>query len=74
MKLKNALRFLSEKYKEPSICESCGGEFVCGATLKGCWCTEIKLSEETRRKLKENFRTCLCRNCLENCALEDIEK
>jgi hypothetical protein len=68
MKLKNALGFISEKYKEPSVCESCGEEFICGATLKGCWCMEIKLSEETRQNLKESFRACLCRNCLEKCA------
>ena len=65
MQLNNALGLISEKYKKPSVCESCGEEFICGATLKGCWCMEIKLSEETRQKLKENFRSCLCRNCLE---------
>lgn len=65
MKLKKALGFVSLKYKDPSVCESCGEEFVCGATLKGCWCMEIELTDEARKDLKSKFRNCLCRNCLE---------
>jgi hypothetical protein len=68
MKLKKALGLISEKYKEPSVCESCGEAFTCGASLKGCWCAEIKTSEETRRNLKEQFQSCLCRSCLEKYA------
>ncbi len=74
MKLKNALGFISEKYKEPSVCQSCGEEFVCGATLKGCWCMEIELSEKARQNLKTRFRNCLCRNCLEKYTAEEVEK
>lgn len=74
MKLKNALGFISEKYKEPSVCQSCGEEFVCGATLKGCWCMEIDLSEKVRQNLKTQFLNCLCRNCLEKYAAEEVEK
>lgn len=65
MKLKKALGFISEKYKEPSTCESCGENFICGATLKGCWCFEVKLTDEDREELKSKFKKCLCRNCLE---------
>ena len=68
MKLKKALGFISLKYKDPSVCESCGEEFICGATLKGCWCMEIELTEENRNELKSKFRNCLCRNCLEKSA------
>jgi hypothetical protein len=60
--------FLSERWREPSKCEACGAEFVCGATLAGCWCTEIKLSDETRAELRARYSTCLCRKCLENAA------
>ncbi len=70
MKLKKALGVFSEKFKDPSICESCGEEFICGATLKGCWCMEIKLADEAREDLKAKFRNCLCRNCLEKLAFD----
>lgn len=65
MNLKNALGFISEKYKTPSVCESCGEEFTCGATLKGCWCMNVELTDETREKLKSEFKNCLCKKCLE---------
>jgi hypothetical protein len=65
MKIKNALGFISEKYKEPSICESCGEEFICGATLKGCWCMNVKLTDEDRKELKAKYKSCLCQKCLE---------
>jgi hypothetical protein len=65
MKLKDALGFVSEKYKTPSVCESCGNEFICGATFRGCWCTEVKLTDEVRQDLRSRFKKCLCRDCLE---------
>lgn len=74
MRLENAPGFVSEKYKDSSNCESCGEEFSCGAALRGCWCLEIRLTEETRQKLKESFRACLCRKCLENYASDEVEK
>ena len=49
-------------------CESCGSEFSCGASLKGCWCAEVKLSEATRAELRQQFGDCLCRGCLERFA------
>jgi hypothetical protein len=68
MKLKTALGFISEKYKEPSVCEACGEEFTCGATVMGCWCTELELTDEARAELKSKYRECLCRKCLEKTA------
>ena len=68
MKLKKALGFISEKYKEPSLCEGCGEEFVCGASLKGCWCMKVDLTDENREELKSKFKDCLCPNCLEKLA------
>jgi len=50
------------------VCESCGNNFSCGASLSGCWCSEIKLSEEARAELKRRYRDCLCRECLERIA------
>jgi hypothetical protein len=51
--------------REPSVCEACGESFTCGAKLSGCWCSEIKLSDEIRAELKSRYRSCLCRACLE---------
>ena len=63
--MKKVLGLFSAAYKEPKTCEACGEEFVCGATLKGCWCMKVKLSDEVRDRLKSQFRDCLCGNCLE---------
>jgi hypothetical protein len=57
--------------RKPTVCESCGAEFGCGAMLAGCWCSELKLSDETRAKLRARFGDCLCRACLEQFAASD---
>ena len=46
-------------------CEACGKDFVCAVSLKGCWCAEIELSDETRKEMRSRFKDCLCRDCLE---------
>jgi len=46
-------------------CEACGNEFVCGASLKGCWCSEVPLNKDDRSTLKAKFSDCLCKDCLE---------
>ena len=48
-----------------SRCEACGKEFSCGASLYGCWCSEIQLNDKTRAELRSRYRDCLCRDCLE---------
>ena len=65
---------LSERWREPSVCEACGNEFACGAKLSGCWCSEIKLTEEARAKLRSRFSGCLCKACLDELAVERPEK
>ena len=62
------LALLHPRWREPSRCDACGGEFVCGATIAGCWCTEVKLSAEARAALRARYRGCLCRACLERAA------
>jgi hypothetical protein len=52
----------------PSVCEACGGEFTCGASLGACWCGEIKLSDAARAELRARYERCLCRACLETYA------
>ena len=49
---------------ENKICESCGVEFSCGANVGKCWCFDIKLKEETLAELREDFKNCLCKDCL----------
>ena len=68
MKLTKLLAFFSTRYREPAVCDACGGPFTCGAKLSGCWCSAIKLSEETRAELKGRYPNCLCRECLEQIA------
>lgn len=63
---------MSEKTLEnPEIksCESCGKEFHCGASSEKCWCFEIDLSQDTLAELRENFKSCLCKSCLQQKSL-----
>ena len=72
MRLKKTLSHVSEKYKEPSTCESCDEEFICGATLKGCWCMKTELTDEDRDYLKSKFKKCLCQDCLNKISKNSI--
>jgi hypothetical protein len=49
-----------------SVCESCGKDFSCGAQTGNCWCFEMKIDPEVLADLRENFKNCLCQNCLIN--------
>jgi hypothetical protein len=49
---------------ETKSCESCGAQFSCGAASENCWCFEIKLNPRTLEKLRENYKNCLCADCL----------
>jgi len=53
-------------------CEACGSEFTCGASLAGCWCSEIPLTDEIRRDLRARYSDCLCRRCLEGLSSEEL--
>jgi Cysteine-rich CWC len=55
---------LAQSLTRERVCEACGKEFSCGASLSGCWCSEINLTDETRADLKLRYRDCLCRECL----------
>jgi Cysteine-rich CWC len=55
--------------RKTQVCEACGGLFACEISLgTGCWCGEIKLSDETRQELRAKYKKCLCRACLEKFA------
>ena len=62
--LRTIAGIFSERWRTASTCEACGNEFVCGAKLSGCWCSEIKLSDEQRVQLRSQYSGCLCRACL----------
>ena len=62
IKIGNAV---SQALTRERVCEACGNEFSCGASLRGFWCSEINLSDATRAELKDRYRNCLCRECLE---------
>jgi hypothetical protein len=49
--------------KRRMTCESCGNDFGCNFA-GGCWCREVKVSDAARAKLREQYRECLCPNCL----------
>ena len=49
-------------------CESCGNDFTCGVSLKGCWCSEVKLDDDARARLRSQYKDCLCKDCLESLA------
>ncbi len=52
--------------RKTKACEACGESFACEISLgKGCWCGELKLSEDTRQELRAKYSDCLCRACLE---------
>ncbi len=71
MKLLKVIARINPRRRAPSVCEACGAEFTCGARLSGCWCAEIKLSEDVRARLRESYAGCLCRSCLERFAAEE---
>lgn len=56
---------------EPTACAACGAVFGCGAASSGCWCADLQLSEVARSDLSAQFRSCLCRDCLEGFASSD---
>lgn len=69
--LRKLAGLFSERLRQPSVCARCGSEFSCGASLRGCWCSEIKVSDATRADLSSRYRGCLCRDCLERVAVDN---
>ena len=57
--------FIRPDKRPPRECEACGQSFVCGASIRGCWCIQIKLDAPVRQQLRERFKGCLCSDCLE---------
>jgi hypothetical protein len=55
----------SQDYK---ICESCAKEFVCGVKKGNCWCFNLEIKPEVLANLREEFKSCLCQDCLNKVA------
>ena len=68
MKPRDLFRFVVGGRQE--TCEACQQPFPCGSLLQGCWCLEMKLSAETRQRLRTEYHHCLCRACLEKAEAE----
>ena len=47
------------------ICENCKQTFLCCCNdIEQCHCYNTNLTTQTRGFLQENFKDCLCNNCL----------
>lgn len=62
--LVNSLKNNTKKVSDKMVCESCGKEFSCGAHTEKCWCFAVELKPETLAELREDFKNCLCQDCL----------
>lgn len=62
--LRKMLAVISPRFRNPSACECCGNDFVCGASVRGCWCMEIALEARVREGLRDRYHRCICRDCL----------
>jgi hypothetical protein len=62
--LRKLKELIKPETRAPRECEACGKQFVCGASLKGCWCLHVKLSPEAREELRKHYNHCLCQECL----------
>jgi hypothetical protein len=72
MKLLTILGSKLPVLRKTQACEACGQSFACEIFLgTGCWCGEVKVSDETRLQLRANYTSCLCRACLEKAAATD---
>ena len=73
MKLRELVVLASGRFgRGAEVCESCGAEFTCGASLAGCWCSGVELGDAARAELRSRFRRCLCRACLESYAAPKV--
>ncbi len=55
-------------------CESCGREFACGADEDACWCRQVDLGPDRLAVLREHFERCLCPDCLDVAARDDVRR
>jgi len=68
MNLRKILDSPGSSFRKELDCEGCGKRFTCEASLAGCWCGQVRLSEEVLAELRARYQRCLCRECLERYA------
>lgn len=56
---------------EKLLCESCGKEFSCGANVGKCWCFEVEVDKKILAQLQEDYKSCLCQDCLRKLQFEE---
>ncbi len=59
--------FVEESLNFVKPCPRCGNPFLCYAD-DHCWCQNIAIHSRTRESLQEQFKGCLCNNCLQEYA------
>jgi hypothetical protein len=62
--LRKLMEFIFPGKRPWRACESCGNSFRCGASLKGCWCLQVKLEPGAREELRGKYQYCICGECL----------
>lgn len=56
-----------------SKCPRCASNFICYKD-ETCWCQSLRLHQKTRESLKQEYKGCLCKNCLSFFAGVPIEE
>lgn len=46
-----------------SKCPRCGKSFICYKD-ENCWCHDLRVHPKTRESIKQEFKGCLCKECL----------
>ena len=46
-----------------SKCPRCGRSFICYKD-ETCWCQDLRLHQKTRESLKQEYKGCLCKDCI----------
>ena len=59
-----------EDNSDKIICESCGVDFSCGANAGKCWCFNLEVNAEKLTEIREDFKSCLCEDCLSKFSTE----
>lgn len=44
------------------VCGCCKETFVCGQY--GCWCAQVRVSDQLMAWIEQSFKDCLCPTCL----------
>ncbi|WP_461396789.1 cysteine-rich CWC family protein [Flavitalea sp.] len=58
---------MTDELNIEKVCERCGRGFICRAgKIKECQCSQVQLSDAERIFISEQFRNCLCKDCLED--------